>query len=151
MKNLLLVISIVVASFISTSATEGQPSSSSSYEYCEVDNQTFEFIKDSLKSEPNLEFQYWNTQYADIDYLSLTTELNMIKSGITPDKEGAIMHNSWVKFANDWENKEVLGTKIYIHVSVTEIDGSTITTIEFISDELALSQLGLEKERELFE
>jgi len=150
MKNLLLVISIVVASFNNTLANNDNKQAVS-YDYCEVNRETFDSIKDSLRSETDLEFQYWNTEYVNVDYFSLSSELNMIKNGISPDMEGASMHSSWVKFANNWENKKVLGTKIYIHVSTIEVDGISITSIEFMSDKLALSPLGLEKKRELFD
>lgn len=149
MKNVLFILSIVVASFINVNATEDTKHliDSTSYDYAEVDLVTFNSIKDSLRCQPNLEFHYSNTAYADIDKYTLKSELDMLKSGIIPDKEGAWMQSGWIKYADDWENKDRLGNKIYVTISTSEIDGLVITTIQYMSGMLSLSEKGQNKAR----
>ena len=71
----------------------------------------------------------------------------MLKSGIIPDKEGAWMQSGWIKYADDWENKDRLGNKIYVTISTSEIDGLVITTIQYMSGMLSLSEKGQNKAR----
>lgn len=151
MKNAILIFVFAVVS-LTTNATNDPVSivTDTNIEYLEVDEATFAALKDSLSHEQDLEFRYWNTVYIDLDYFELNSELDQLKHGIFPDKENSWMHNSWVRYANDWENKTRLD-KIYVNISTSEIDGDSVTSIQFMSGKLALSQKALEIERELFE